>query len=214
VVVPFGENLERYTNPDLAAVAAVRKKFSAPILLAVGRLVYYKGFEVLIRALQHIAPPTTLLIIGEGPMERRLQAQINALGFGDRIHLLGNVADPRPYYQACDLFVLASIAPNEAFGIVQLEAMACGKPVINTQLNSGVPYVSRHGETGLTVPPGDVGALARAINQLLADSALRGNLGEAGRRRVGTEFREDSMLDRILAIYTQIAIRTKAATRV
>jgi rhamnosyl/mannosyltransferase len=92
------------------------------------------------------------------------------------------VPDLAPYYQACDVFVLPSIAPSETFGVVQLESMASGTPVINTDLPTGVPEISVHGETGLTVAPGDSDAMAAALRTLLADRALRGSMGEDARR--------------------------------
>ena len=95
-------------------------------MLAVGRLVYYKGFEYLIRAMRQI--DAQLLLIGEGPLHQQLLEQVTTSGVQDKVSFLGNVADLRPYYHACDVFALPSIAVSEAFGIVQLEAMACGKP--------------------------------------------------------------------------------------
>jgi rhamnosyl/mannosyltransferase len=126
------------------------------------------------------------------------------------VHLLGSVPDVRPYYDACDVFVLPSIGSNEAFGIVQLEAMAAGKPVVNTALDSGVTLACPPDVAALTVPPRDSAALAGAISRLLADPALRARLGEAGRARVAQEFPADVMAERTLGIYRAVACQACA----
>src|SRR6185503_13936130 len=120
-----------------------------------------KGFEYLVQAMEKV--DGRLLIIGDGPLRESLMQQAKARGILDRVVFLGEISDISPYYHAADVFALASVARSEAFGIVQLEAMACGKPVVNTNLDSGVPFVSLHGETGLTVPPQDPDALAFAL---------------------------------------------------
>jgi rhamnosyl/mannosyltransferase len=133
----------------------------------------------------------------------------NELGVASRIEFLGEM-QPRevvPYYHAADLFVLPSIARSEAFGIVQLEAMACGKPVVNTDLASGVPFASRDGVTGLTVEPANADALAIAVNRLFADPQLRIKYGEAARRRVQSEFTIDVMVQRIRDLYEAVLDR-------
>jgi rhamnosyl/mannosyltransferase len=99
------------------------------------------------------------------------------------------------------VYLLPSTARSEAFGIVQIEAMACGVPVVNTNLPSGVPFVSRDGESGFTVPPKDVEALAAATQKLLADSELRRRFGEAGRARAHAEFSKAALVRRVLEIY-------------
>jgi glycosyltransferase involved in cell wall biosynthesis len=200
-VIPYGIAVEEFRDLPAAAVAAIRRERSWPLLLAVGRLVYYKGFEYLIRAMTQI--DATLLLVGDGPLRHSLMSVASELGVASRIEFLGEM-QPReiiPYYHAADLFVLPSIARSEAFGIVQLEAMACGKPVVNTSLDSGVPYASLDGVTGITVEPGSADALASAINRLLGDASLRTALGEAARRRVQSEFTIDTMVQRIRDLY-------------
>ena len=137
----------------------IHRRFGPRIVLAVGRMVYYKGFEYLIRAMRDV--DATLLLIGEGPLEAELRREAAKLPSSSRVHFLGALDDIAPFYHAASVFVLPAIARSEAFGLVQLEAMAAGTPVINTNLDSGVPAVSLHDVTGLTVPPADELALAR-----------------------------------------------------
>jgi glycosyltransferase involved in cell wall biosynthesis len=202
-VIPFGVDFPSGRD-DSPEVTALRARYGPRMVLAIGRLVYYKGFEFLVRALAKV-PNAKLVIIGEGPLRGPLETMIRELGLRDRIFLIGRVAATEPYYRACELFVLPSIARSEAFGIVQIEAMACGKPVINTQLASGVPYVSLNKVTGITVPPAHADALAAAIQTLLDDDALRHQLGEAARERATEEFSLQRMAARTRQIYTSIA---------
>jgi len=207
VVIPYGIDASEYAAVPDAAGAAIKSRYRAPILLAVGRLVYYKGFEYAIRAMAKI--DATLLIVGDGPLRAALEAAARAAGVSDRVVFIGEMqpAEIIPYYHACEVFVLPSIARSEAFGIVQLEAMACGKPVVNTRLDSGVPFASIDGVTGLTVEPRNVEALATAINVLLADDAMRRRFGEAGRARVEAEFSVAAMARRMTELYASIIAR-------
>jgi glycosyltransferase involved in cell wall biosynthesis len=203
VVIPYGIAVDEFRDSPAAALA-IRRARSGPLLLAVGRFVYYKGFEFLIRAMKQI--DATLLLIGDGPLRHSLERTARELGVASRIEFIGEM-QPReivPYYHAADLFVLPSIARSEAFGIVQLEAMVCGKPVVNTNLASGVLFASLDGVTGVTVEPGNADALASAINRLLADASLRAEYGEAARRRVQSEFTIDVMVDRTRHLYEAI----------
>ena len=115
------------------------------------------------------------------------------------VHFLGSLsdADLRAALQECDFLVLPSVANSEAFGLVQLEAMVYGKPVINTALPTGVPHVSLDGETGLTVPPESETALAKAMQTLVSDADLRSRYGAAAKKRVETVFAEDVVMQQV-----------------
>ena len=169
-----------------------------PVVLAVGRLVGYKGFDVLLRAVAGL--DVTTVIVGAGPEEARLRA-LAPRG----VVFAGRVADGDlpAYYHACDLFCLPSLTIAEAFGVVLLEALACGKPLVTTALRTGVTAVNRDGVTGLVVPPGDAGALGEALRSLTGDAARRKAMGTAGRRAVEQEYTAALMADRYLTLYRE-----------
>lgn len=205
-VIHHGQDLSRFANPHPNHMAAIRARYaSRPLLLFVGRLRYYKGLEVLIEAMKDIE--AHLLIVGDGPMRQEWEALTTELALTERVTFLGHVPDAElpAYYQACDLFVLPSTHRSETWGAVQIEAMACGKPVVCTELGTGTSYVNLHGETGLVVPPRDSAALAQAINQLLADPDLRRRMGEKGRQRAEREFSKERMIEAAAALYERLA---------
>lgn len=209
-VVPYGIDLHA-----LEATASVRSdcdrwraRFGpSPLLLFVGRLVPYKGVDVLIRAMAGL--DAQLAVVGDGPERAALQALAAEHGVAERVHFLGAVedADVVALYHASDVFVLPSVTRAEAFGMVQLEAMACGKPVVSTKLPSGVPWVNAHGESGLVVAPGDVAALREALSGLIACPDRRTSLGAGARQRVEREFTADRMASRTLEVYRDVAGR-------
>ncbi len=211
-VIPYGIDTAQFEQCAPEAVRSVRERYGERLAISVGRLVYYKGFEVLIRAMASVRGK--LVIVGDGPLRGELESLAARLGVTDKVMFAGEIdnAGVTPYYHAADLFALASVARSEAFGIVQIEAMAAGVPVVNTSLDSGVPFVSLHGQTGLTVPPGNPQALAVAINRLLDDRDLRQSLGQAGVRRARQEFSLDTMLRRTLQLYQ--TVRTGSGKRV
>lgn len=204
-VIPFGVSGDYFHQFDPHAVKRIREEYGPRIVLGVGRMVYYKGFEHLVRAMEHV--DAHLLLIGKGPLREPLSQLAANLGLSERITFLSEVNDVRPYYQAADLFALSSVMRSEAFGIVQLEAMACGKPVVNTQLDSGVTFVSPHGVSGLTVPPADSVALGHGINQLLEQPAWRAELGEGARQRVADKFTVDKMVQSTFELYLDVMKR-------
>jgi len=195
-VIPFGVDLARHEpgRADRAAVAARVRALPGPRLLFVGRLVYYKGVDVLIHALARCRG--SLVIVGEGPLRGELEALAHRRGLGARVVFAGRVSDDDlpAYYEAADVFVLPSTAKTEAFGVVQAEAMAAGLPVVSTDLPTGVPWVNQDGVSGLVVPTGDVQALGAALVRLVEDPGLRARLGQGARLRAERLFARPRMV--------------------
>lgn len=170
--------------------------------LFVGRLVTYKGVDVLLQAFPHVKG-AELHIVGTGDLENELKAYAKQHSLTDRVMFHGSISDEEleREFEACDVFVLPSVTKNEAFALVQQEAMAYGKPVINTRLKSGVPEVSVHGETGLTVEPGDAKELAAAMQELVDDPEKRIAFGKAARKKVDEQYTMEGMLAQIRKLY-------------
>jgi rhamnosyl/mannosyltransferase len=190
-VIPLGIDGERFgtlNSDQQARVEEIRATVRGPRTLFVGRLVYYKGLAVLIEAMKQC--PGTLMLVGDGPLESSLRTQVAALGLESRVLFVGRVSDGDlpAYYHASDVFVLPSVEETEAYGIVQVEAMASAVPVVSTNLPTGVPWVNQDGVSGLVVAPRDPVALAQALARLLGDPVLRRTLGEKGRQRARAHF--------------------------
>ena len=187
VVIPYGISPKEYAAAPTVPVLTQRLHDpSAKKILFVGRLVYYKGVDVLLEAFAKVIGNAELFLAGDGVLRDTLKTRAAELGIAQRVHFLGRRVTPelRAAFRDCDIFVLPSVANSEAFGIVQLEAMVYGKPVINTALPTGVPLVSLHGKTGLTVPPSDAASLADAMQLLVTEDELRVQYGMAARERV------------------------------
>jgi rhamnosyl/mannosyltransferase len=145
----------------------------------------------------------TLLIVGDGPRREALEERVDDRGIQDRVRFLGQLAEPELHdcYAIADVFALPSVEPSEAFGIVQIEAMAHGTPVVNTDLPTGVPWVSQDGVTGLTVPPRDAGSLADALTGLIDDPTTREKYGRNARERVEEMFSRGHVLSKMDELY-------------
>lgn len=205
-VVPLGVDLERFRAPRGwgERQGALRKRFGDAIVLFVGRFRYYKGLEVLIDAMHGVE--ARLLLVGDGPLDRALRERVARQGLGEKVHFLGELPDEavNEFLHLCDVFVLPSVLRSEAFGIAQLEAMACAKPVVCCELGTGTSFVNEHGRTGLVVPPGDADALARNLRTLLENPEMRAAQGAAGRRRVEALFSRDRMVQDTLGLYRRL----------
>jgi rhamnosyl/mannosyltransferase len=209
VTLPMGGDLHRYLDPSaetLREAGRWKQRFAGePLWLFVGRCVYYKGLHTAIAALRNV--PGRLLVIGDGPLKAKLQKQAEDMGVAERVIFHGWATDDElaGAYLAATALWFPSNARSEAFGLVQVEAMACGCPVINTSIEgSGVPWVCPNDQAGLTVPPEQPAALAAAARRLLEDPALRQRLATGGRARATTEFTADLMAARTITLYGRV----------
>ena len=207
VLIPFGlrkeweEKSDRYWLSRLEHKDNLNRELH---LLFIGRLVYYKGCDILIDAMAELKElPIYLTIIGSGVLEEELIMRTEQLGLRAKINFKGRLSDDEMEKEIrnCDVFVFPSVANSEAFGLVQLEVMAYGKPVINTSLPTGVPWVSLNGVSGLTVPPLNSLVLADAIRWMWENPVERERMGKQARERVKNEFNHDKMIDQILKLY-------------
>lgn len=210
VVIPIGID---ELKPDAGQVDRVRKEYPGKkIIFAVGRLVGYKGFEYLIKAARLLGDDCVVLIGGKGALQEKLEALIREEGVANRVKLLGFVGNEElpDYFGACDLFCLSSIWKTEAFAIVQVEAMSCGKPVIATKIpESGVSWVNADGVSGVNVEPENADALANAIREVLSDKQRYGQLAVGARQRYETMFTKELMVEHCLELYRTLLSRKK-----
>ncbi|MBD2571270.1 glycosyltransferase [Anabaena lutea] len=205
--LPLGLDASNYSQPNKRAIAfshSLKNKYPGPIWLAVGRLVYYKALHVAIEALTMVKG--TLVIIGVGSLEQELKTLAKKLGVDKRIVWLGHVNEDElvgAYHAATSLWFPSNIR-SEGFGLVQVEAMASGCPVINANIPcSGVPWVSRHEQEGLTVPINNPVALAEASQRLLREPGLRNRLAAASRKRA-EYFNHTTMAQRSFKFYEEV----------
>ncbi len=201
-VIPFAVDVARFAEAE--PLFAADGRFT---LLFLGRHRYYKGGEDLIRAVAQLPAdlPVRLLIGGDGPLRSEWEQLSHSLGMSGKIEFVGELsaADLPGFYASGDLFILPANSRAEAFGKVLQEAMAAGLPCITTELGTGTSFVVQNGQTGCVVPPGQPQALAAAIAHLAARPDLCQAMGQAGRERVGQEFRIEKMVSQVLRLYEE-----------
>ncbi len=200
-------------HPALSPIANDEGEGKDPALriLAVGRLSYFKGFDVLLHALARV-PDANLVLVGDGECAGALRALARELGVEARMRFAGRIdmddagqSELAALYAQADVFCLPSTERAESFGMVLLEAMRAGLPTIASEIQgSGVGFVVRDGETGLQVAPGDADALAAAIRRLAGDAQLRKQFGDAGRARFLREFTLDRVVPQVVDVYRQV----------
>ena len=174
-IIPLAVNTDFFTpegpiHPFLEKLRSQGRK----ICLYVGRLAYYKGLKYLIRAAVELPDDLLVVIVGEGEEKEKLLRLREELHLESKVLFRPPVKDEElpSLYRGAGVFVLPSIARSEAFGLVAIEAMACGVPVITTEIGTGTSYYNVHGETGLVVKPRDSGELSKAIKEVFANSDL------------------------------------------
>ena len=205
-VVPYGADLDFWSTcspAEKASAEALRQKHPR-MILAIGRLVPYKGFDSLLRALA--GTDGEAVIIGEGPLLGELKTLAGQLGLANRVTFTGRLlpGEVKSYLYAAKVLAFPSSTRAEAFGLVQLEAMTAGLPIVNTSLPTAVPKIARHQCEALTVEPNDPVALGKALQILLDDRALASRLGQAGKARALSEYSQAVYLSRIEQIYTEL----------
>lgn len=186
---------------------------ASKVILTVGRLVARKGHDLVIRALPRVLkdhPDTCYLIVGSGPAKPAIAGLVEELRLGNKVIFLENAKDSEllNLYNVCDVFVMPSRANLDAcdvegFGIVFLEANACGKPVIAGR-SGGIGDAVLDGLTGLLVDPGSSDALAEALSQMLGDPSYATQLGRQGRERAMQEFTWSLIATRVDEIMKRI----------
>ena len=213
-VIPDGVDPEKF-KPGLNSAMVERKHslFNKKVILTVSHLVKRKGHANVIRALPNVlgkVPNAVYLIVGSGPEEVHLRKLARDLGLEDRVIFVTYVPDEElpSYYNASHVFIMPSYEIEEegdveGFGIVFLEANACGKPVIGGR-SGGVPDAVIDGKTGLLVDPLNINQIAEALVKLLTDSELAQELGEQGRKRVETELSWREVTKRILKVIGKV----------
>lgn len=199
-VVPFGIDVGKFIWPNFAAG---RINDRGRLVLACGPLTPDKGFDVLIHSAVH--RPFEVWIAGDGVDRPRLQQLINRLGVADRVRLLGSVPDCERLKLMCiaDVFAAPSRTGDDMFGLIQLEAMAAGRPIVNTALDTAVPGVARHGVEAITVRPNDARQLGDAIDALISDPEQRRRMGQAGHARATAQYSATAFIAAVEMIYRE-----------
>lgn len=211
-VIPLGLSPARLGS-GAEAVGAENKAGDALRILAVGRFANYKGFEVLVRALVKV-PDVHLTIVGDGNLRPQLITLVEELDLPCRVAMPGHVDDVelQTLFRNADVFCLPSTERSEAFGVVLLEAMYYGKPLITTSVEgSGMNWVNTHGETGLSVAPKDVDTLAEALWLLANDASMRQRMGKKARERFDKLFHIRVVGERIDDLYKEVVARKNTA---
>ena len=207
VPIPYGikkENLK--INEE--KIKEIKKKFeNKKIIFSLGRFIYYKGFEYLIESSKYLPDDYIIVIGGDGELRKKYEKLIMNNNLLNKVFLIGKIPQTHlgSYYKACDLFCLPSIEKSEAFGLVIVEAMSFGKPVVATNIKgSGVSWVNQNGVTGLNVEPKNPKALADAIRFICENPEIYIKMSKNALKRFEEEFTVEKEILKILKIYNKL----------
>lgn len=207
--IPYGVDFDYFLiNKYQEKIDQIKHQYSQRFLVfALGRHVYYKGFCYLIEAMQQLPKNIILLLGGEGALTQKLKQQVKTLQLEHQVNFLGEIAKQHvpAYYHACDVFCLPSIDQSEAFGIAQLEAMACAKPVICCDVTHAASNLNQDAVTGFVVSPRCPIALANAIYKLYEEPLLRGTLGRSAYHYAKENFTTQKMVAQMKNLYQEIS---------
>lgn len=210
---PFDQSLmPTATSATLFAERLSTFRRGRALAVSIGRLVPYKGFDVLIDAARDFGEELCAIIVGTGPLAENLAMRIEAAGVGDRVMLVGALTSEELADALAQgkMGCMPSVTAAEMYGMAQVESMAAGLPMVSTAIpRSGVPFVNRDGETGLIVAPGDAGALAAAMRRLAEDEPLWGRLRDGALRSVAEEHNVDRVGERYAELIREVVARDR-----
>lgn len=217
--IKHSEHLHPYLNKSIAIPIGIdgfnkannsflkERYHGKKIIFSLGRLCYYKGFDTLIESASYLPDNYLILIGGEGELEKKLQAKINALSLGKKVKLIGRISNVElpHYFSFCDIYCMSSIEKSEAFGVVLIEAFSLGKPVVATNIpGSGVDWVNQHDITGYNVSPANALELAETIIRICSDKEKYAVFSENAKNRFEKYFRKVNMVKSFVDLYEKL----------
>lgn len=207
IAIPLGIDTNRLIINE-KRLAEIKAEYQGKkIVFSLGRLIYYKSFDVLIDAAKYLEDDTMILIGGIGKLKDQLAEQIVQNNLSHKVKLLGRISDEDMacYYQLCDVFCLSSSKRAEGFGLVLLEAMYFGKPLVSTNiLGSGSTWINQHEQTGYIVPINNSEAIATAVKDILKDPVKYASFSKNAKERFHQYFTKNFMIDTFEKLYRKV----------
>jgi len=206
-VIPIGISKSDFVANELFREQLKQQYKDKKVVFSIGRLIYYKGFEYLIEAAKKLPDNVVVLIGGTGILKEDLQKQIEKSQVEEKVTLLGNIPFENlgEYYNRADIYCLSSTERSEAFGVVLIEAMSFGCPIVSTNIKgSGVPWVNRNNDTGIVVEPKNSDLLAEAITRIATSPELATKFSINSLIRYDAEFSKEKMTQRTIELYKEL----------